>query len=257
MTSTFIDTHCHLDECQDPADSVRRAALSGVVIVAVTESPAGFARMLRAFGDRKNVRVALGLHPMALPSLGRPGVAAFLRDLPSTRYVGEVGLDFSRSDRAMCRQQTRVFEEILAAPTAASRVWSVHSRRAESEVTSLLEAAKVPAVLHWFSGSKAQLERAVASGLYFSVNGAMLGSARGSALVEAMPRDLVLTETDAPYVETRNSRRDPLDVVAVVDGLARAWRTEPEEAREIVFANMASLFSRTASQVEVEPIAAT
>ena len=227
MTGRFIDAHCHLDQCHDPVDTVRRAALSGVVIVAVTEAPAENTSMVAAFGDRKHVRVALGLHPLALPTLGRPGVSQFLRDLPSARYVGEVGLDFSGSDPALQRQQVRAFEEILAAPTANTSVWSVHSRRAEQEAIGVLESAKVPAVMHWFSGSKALIDRAASVGLYFSVNAAMLGSARGRSLIEAMPRDRVLTETDAPYVETTNGRRDAIDVVGVVGALARVLGCSP------------------------------
>jgi TatD DNase family protein len=183
---------------------------------------------------------------MALPEIGRPAINQFLRDLPSTRYVGEVGLDFSRSDLGLRRQQVRVFEEILAAPTAKSSLWSIHSRRAEAEVIALLESFGVPAVLHWFSGSKALVERAATGGLYFSVNAAMLASARGRSLIEAMPPNRVLTETDAPYVETSNGRRDAVDVVAVVDALARVWGVPAAEAQQTVFANMTVAFSRTA-----------
>lgn len=216
------------------------------MIVAVTESPDGYRRMKAAFGSSNNVRVALGLHPMAVPALGRRAVDQFVRALPSTDYVGEVGLDFSRSDPAMRRQQVRVLEEILAAPSARSSLWSVHARRAEGDVIERIEAAHVPAILHWFSGTKAHLDRAVAAGIYFSVNAAMVGSGRGRGLIEAMPRDRVLTETDSPYVQTENSRRDPTDIVSIVDRLAQLWMTTPAEVRDLVFANMARAFAARA-----------
>jgi TatD DNase family protein len=243
VRSRFLDTHCHLDECRDPDGSVRHADQAGIVILAVTESPDGYQRMKTAFGGRSHVRIALGLHPMAMPALGRRAVEQFLRILPDADYVGEVGLDFSRTDPGMRRQQVRVFEEILAAPSARSSLWSVHSRRAGAEVIERLEGARVPAILHWFTGTKAEVERASASGLFFSVNAAMVGSARGRSLIEAMPVDRVLTETDAPYVETANGRRDPSDVIGVVDALARLWRVTPDDARDKVFANMARAFA--------------
>ena len=254
--STYLDTHCHLDEVQDPAGSVRRAAQAGVVIVAVTESPAGFERMTAAFGSRANVRVALGLHPMAIPTLGRRAVDQFLRALPSTDYVGEVGLDFSRTDQGLRRQQVRVFEEFLAAPSARAALWSVHARRAEGEVIERLEAARVPAIMHWFSGTKAHLERAASAGIFFSINAAMVASARGRSLIEAMPRDHVLTETDSPYIGTANGRRDATDVVAIVDQLAKVWKTTPVEARDSIFDNMARAFARrspTSASLEERP----
>jgi TatD DNase family protein len=241
VSSTFVDAHCHVDQCRGPSDAVRRAVQSNVAVVAVTESPSGYLRAKSALGGRSMVRIALGLHPMALPSLGRSAVGQFLGALPGTDYVGEVGLDYSTSDAGLRREQTRVFEEILAAPSARSSLWSVHSRRAAAETIERLEAARVPAILHWFTGSKALAERAVAAGLYFSVNLAMTESDRGRSLVAALPRERVLTETDAPFVSS--GRQEPTDVIAVVDRLARTWSLGREEARDVLFENMARAFA--------------
>lgn len=246
MSSVFLDTHCHLDECHDPAGSVRHAQQAGVVVVAVTETPAGYAKMKAAFGGRSNIRVALGLHPMAISQLGQRAVDAFLQALPSTDYVGEVGLDFSRSDPPARRRQIEVLEEMLAAPSARSSLWSVHSRRAAGETIDLLLAAQVPAILHWFTGSNAELERAATGGLFFSINAAMVSSARGKGLIAAMPRERVLTETDSPYVETTNGRRDPSDVIGVVDRLAQLWEMRADETRDMVFVNMTRAFAQRA-----------
>ena len=212
-----------------------------MIVVAVTESPGDYLRIRARFGSNSHVRVALGLHPVAVPTLGQRAVTQFLDLLPTTDYVGEVGLDFTTSDAGLRRSQVRALEEILSAPTARSSLWSVHSRRAAADVIGPLEAARVPAVLHWFAGSPVQAERAAAAGLYFSVNLGMVGSSRGRALIEAMPRDRVLTETDAPYVAA--GRLEPTDVVTVVDRLARIWHLDSGEAKDLVFSNMAMAFA--------------
>jgi TatD DNase family protein len=242
VRSRFLDAHCHLDECPDPADVARRAAEANIIVVAVTESPARFLRMKSRFSGNSSLRLAIGLHPMALPALGQPAVAQFLSVLPSTDYVGEVGLDFSTTDPGMRRQQVRVLDELLAAPSARSSLWSIHSRRADAEAIARLDAARVPAILHWFTGSKTMAERAATAGLYFSVNAAMINSGRGLSLIEAMPRERVLTETDAPYVA--RGRRDPTDVVGVVDRLAQMWHLDRDEAQDLVFGNMARVFAQ-------------
>jgi TatD DNase family protein len=153
----------------------------------------------------------------------------------------------------MRRQQVRVLEEFLAAPSARSALWSVHARRAETEVVERLEAAGVPAIMHWFSGTKANLERAAAAGLFFSVNAAMDNSARGRGLIEAMPRDRVLTETDSPYVQTSDARRDPTDVVAIAGALARVWKLTPPEVCDLIFENMTRAFAARAAKPAPEP----
>jgi TatD DNase family protein len=55
------------------------------------------------------------------------------------------------------------------------------------------------AVLHWFTGTKAEARRAAALGCYFSINAEMMYSGRGRALVAELPMDRLLTETDGPF----------------------------------------------------------
>src|SRR3546814_17537329 len=55
-------------------------------------------------------------------------------------------------------------------------------------------------VLHWFTGSKADVRRAVDRGCYFSVNEGMLASATGLRVMREIPIDRVLTETDGPFL---------------------------------------------------------
>lgn len=119
--------------------------------------------------------------------------------MPNGDYVGEVGLGYSPAGKPSQAAQVRVLDEILDSPSAIRKVWSFHARRAETDVISKVEASGVPGILHWYTGPTALIERACAAGLYFSVNLAMLSSASGPRVVSALPRDRVLTETDAPF----------------------------------------------------------
>ena len=78
---------------------------------------------------------------------------------------------------------------------------TVHSRRATSDVISILSGINPKVVLHWFTGTSKELNRAADSGFFFPVNNAMLNSEAGRALVLQMPRQRVLTETDGPFVQ--------------------------------------------------------
>ena len=96
---------------------------------------------------------------------------------------------------------------------------SIHSRGAASQVLDALEQhpGAGTAILHWFSGTTRELERAVSLGCWFSIGPAMLRSNRGRALASAMPLDRLLTETDAPF--TRDGD-DPLMPWQAYDCLA-------------------------------------
>ncbi len=241
--SLFVDSHCHLDRFDDPPGVLAAAERADVVTVAVTELPSRF-QLLRTQlrGDR--VRIALGFHPLAVPRNVAHELSLFARFLERTDYVGEVGLDYSQHGRDSARRQRYVFERILSLPGMRTKVLTVHSRRAEKETVDLLAAFGVTAILHWYSGPHGQIERALAAGLYFSVNGAMLRSNNGRRIIAALPRDRVVTETDAPYTKTGSRPSEPRDVPAVVAELARAWSMGTTEARDSVYATMSKIHAR-------------
>lgn len=241
---SLIDAHCHLDQFPDPVSAARAAAHAGIVVVAVTENPTRYFAAARLFAGRPNVRVALGLHPLWAIRSSKADVQAFIDQMPNVDYVGEVGLDYSSAGKPSQATQVRVLDEILDAPGAIRKVWSLHARRAETEVIAKVEASGVAGILHWYTGPTALIERACSAGLYFSVNLAMLSSASGTRIVSALPRDRVLTETDAPFAKAPSARGDPTDISRLVDALARAWHLSRDEARDQVFANMAAVFAR-------------
>lgn len=237
----YIDTHCHIDQYRAPQEILKSAEAADIVTVAVTELPSSFQRLALRLGSRRLVRVALGLHPLRAGTATPMELALFSELLDQTDYVGEVGLDGSKAGRASLRAQVKVFERLLQQPRLKSKVLTVHSRGAELETIERLSQAGVTAILHWYSGALKHIDTAVAAGLWFSVNPAMLRSQNGQRIVAALPRDRVVTETDGPYAKLGGRACEPKDIPSVVTGLARVWREEPDRARERVFENMAAI----------------
>jgi TatD DNase family protein len=231
----MIDLHCHLDLYPDPASIVRKCRDRGIYVLSVTTTPKAWRGTLRLARDCPRIRTALGLHPQ-LAHERAAEIALFEGLLPEARYVGEIGLDGSPEFKAHWRIQSSVFDRALwATARAGGRVMSIHSRRATDEVLDALQAhpdAGLP-VLHWFSGTKRQLERAIAMGCWFSVGPAMLRSKKGSELAAAMPRDRVVTETDGPFATTGQRLLEPSDVQSAASSLGHIWNDEAEvvEAR--------------------------
>jgi TatD DNase family protein len=89
-----IDTHCHLDLYRRPTDVADQANRAGVLTVAVTNLPSAFDRAQPHVRQFKNLRLALGLHPI-LAKQHSAERARFEELTESTSYIGEVGLDFS------------------------------------------------------------------------------------------------------------------------------------------------------------------
>lgn len=243
----MIDFHCHLDLYPDPEREAREAAASGVYVLSVTTTPRAWAKTVQLATGRKRIRTALGMHPQ-LAHERHGELPLFEELLPRARYVGEVGLDGGSEHREHAAIQGRVFSTVLAlSARMGGRILSVHSRRAVDEVLDRLAVAPdagVP-ILHWFSGSAGQLRRAVAAGCWFSVGPAMLRGEKGRALVQAMPRDRVLTETDGPFTGRPGTPLRPADAWKALDQLAPMWNMTNDEAAAQLLGNLRVLGSST------------
>ena len=125
------------------------------------------------------------------------------------------------------------------------KVISIHSRRAAKDVLDQLdcyEQIKTP-VLHWFSGSQSQLERAIGRGCWFSVGPAMLAGAKGRDLVVGMPDDKILLETDGPFAQVRRQGLNPWDITTALGPIADLWDVTKHEAQQRIEANERALLA--------------
>ncbi|GAA3229272.1 TatD family hydrolase [Pseudonocardia petroleophila] len=253
MTATLIDTHCHIDAYNDPVSVLDQAAARGVQIVAVTEGPGAYRRLRTRLGRREGVHVALGFHPLRVGNVAPYDLARFFRLLPQTSWIGEIGLDFSRSGVATKKQQLKVFEAILSDPQVRTRPLTVHSRGAERETVARLAQAQVNAILHWYTGPLSVVDDALAAGLWFSVNPAMTRSAKIAAVLQRIPAERVLLETDGPYSRCNNRPTVPVDIKTTVRHLAQLWGISSEDAEATISRNQQGLLGRDTTVRSVEP----
>ncbi len=239
----MIDFHCHLDLYPDPAAVAAGCRDRGDHVLSVTTTPKAWRGTAALTKGSPRIRTALGLHPQIAHE--RHGeLPLFEAILAETRYVGEVGLDGMPELRPHQEVQRRCFERILRACAAAGgRVLTVHSRRAAEAVLDAWEGQREAGtmVLHWFTGSRLELERASALGCWFSVGPAMIRSARGREMLAFMPPDRVLTETDGPFARGRDGPLAPGDVADAVAACGSAWRVRPDEAADRIASNLRRL----------------
>jgi TatD DNase family protein len=234
----LVDTHAHIDASGGTSSLAPPEPGRTTAVIGVTNLPRHYVRLRTIRHER--IRWALGMHP-AQPHPPE-AVDEFLDLAPDCDAIGEIGLDGTPADSphavTMTRQRDE-FERILAHPAAQSRVVSIHSRRAVPAVVEHLQRTPVPgAVLHWFAGTPRQARSAAETGAFFSVNRRML---RNRDLIEALPRDRVLLETDAPHA---GKTVRPGQVWPVLEALAAVWDIAAEAAEDQVRANQAALPGR-------------
>lgn len=246
------DTHCHLGWFSDPLRVASEAASSGLGALAVTVTPADYARLAERLSATPNVRVAAGLHPwwVRAPS----DVGPLLEVLPHQRWVGEVGLDASARHVATWSAQLAAFELIsrTCAETSAAeapKVLSVHVVRAAGEALDVLErtraASRCRCVMHWFSGASDELWRAARLGCWFSFGERALATRRGREYARVVPEERLLAETDLPQGPGSPGGAGELEASLrrVETGIAAARGMDPEDARALLAKNAARLVS--------------
>lgn len=244
----MIDLHCHLDLYPEPLKIIRQIAIKQSFVLAVTTTPMALKGTQSLTKSVPQIQVSVGLHPELVAS--RSGEISKTCDLiKSTAFVGEIGLDGSKKHRATLPIQRRAFEEILhACELHGGRIMTIHSRNATTLVLDHLDAhpGSGTPVLHWFSGSKAELTRAIKMGCWFSVGPAMLRGAKGRALTSLMPINRVLTETDGPLARSGGESLMPWDVRIAEEQLAGIWGVPFPKAREVLNRNLMTLVGHKA-----------
>jgi TatD DNase family protein len=241
--TSYVDSHCHLDIFPDPIRTLDDAP--NTIVIAVSELPSRYRLLSARFRRDRRVRVALGLHPLRAATAGPLEEGQLIRQLATAEYVGEVGLDFSKHGRDSKDAQLRIFDRLLAEPVLKHKVVTVHSRGAERVTIERLSEAGVVGVLHWYTGPPTLVDQALAAGLYFSVNPAMLRTEKGQQTIASLPRERVLTESDGPFAKIRGHNAAPSDMPSVIAHLARTWGAKPDDVRRAVHDNLAALYAAT------------
>ncbi len=239
----MIDFHCHLDLFPDPAAIAKECHDRGVYVLSVTTTPSAWTGTDALAKGSDRIKTALGMHPQ-LAHERHSELALFDQLLSQTRYVGEIGLDGAPEFKKHWEMQLRVLEHVLASCSrVGDRIMSLHSRRAVKPVLDHLERYPQAgtAVLHWFSGSVRDLDRAIELNCWFSVGPAMLRSERGRACVKQMPRERILTESDGPFAQLDGSPVFPWQMDEAIVALSEIWGISQGEVSRTLDGNLRRL----------------
>ena len=258
----LIDTHAHLDLPQFEADRdavIERAQAAGVKVIVNAGADLESSRRAVALAEQHpGVYAGVGVHPHDAKTLDGEVLAA-LRELarqPKVVAVGEIGLDFYRNLSPQDVQR-RAFQAQLAWAARLGKPVIVHDREAHAEVLKALTSwaaglmrsplAGRVGVLHSFSGDLSMAEQAIELGFYISISGPVTyqNARRLAEIVQALPLDRLLVETDCPYLTPhphRGKRNEPAYVRLVAEKIAAIKGLTLDEVAATTTANARRLF---------------
>lgn len=247
----LFDTHCHLhfdDFEQDLEAVVGRAFDSGVRGVLVPSVDLASSIRSSSIAGEHGLWSAAGFHPNHLDeaSDGAFREVAALSLLPQAAAVGETGLDFYR-DRFPRDVQTDWFQRHIGLASDLRLPLVVHSRGAEREVLDIIpEKPGFPVILHSWCGSDEVTALAVKRGFYFGITGAATyRKSQVASNLRLMPREMVLCETDAPFLPPaphRGGRNEPAFCTLTAARIALEWNLPVGETLSVLWENSLRAF---------------
>lgn len=243
--SWYVDAHCHLDLLKDIQLNVSKEDSLPVKSISVTNAPFIFEHSNRLFNGSKNIRVALGMHPELVSQYGNQ-IDLFTRMIDNTKYIGEIGLDGSTRFKESFDYQKKVLIEILRlCRKTDKKILTIHTRNAATETIELIKKhlfnSDCKVIFHWYSGSVDDLKVAIRNQFYFSVNHKMISTDKGKQIIMAIPKHLLLTETDAPFSFDQSIRSRLESLEKTVNGISAIRKTDISEMKDQIYNNFKSL----------------
>ena len=248
----MIDSHAHLTDkryngAAEIAASLQNDGLEAVITVGYdTASSTAAVKFAEA---HENIYAAVGIHPTDFTHENSlDGVLALCGSKKVVAY-GEIGLDYYWNEPAR-DIQIKWFKTQLDAAISAGLPIIIHSRDCDGDIMPILKdfAPKIKdgLVMHCFSSSAEMAAEYVKLGFYVSFAGPVTykNAKRGDA-IRAVPDELLLAETDCPYLTPhphRGKLNYPAYVRYVIEKLAEERSSTFAEVEKITADNAKRLF---------------
>lgn len=261
----YFDTHSHIHFPQfdvDRADVIERMQNAGVWTILVGTNDAT-SRSAIALAEKYSFMYAtIGVHPTEFENFTKTHYET-LSKKTKVVAVGECGLDYFRRDIAKeyvtePKRQQDLFEAQIRFAVEHNKPLMMHIRpssgstNAHDDAIAILDRYKneygdaLRGTVHFFTSSKQIAKKYLEMNFSVSIPGVVTFDKELEEVVQYIPLESILSETDSPYAAPephRGKRNEPVYVQQVVHAIARIKKVTDERARTQLFVNAARLFN--------------
>lgn len=204
MNKFNMDSHMHFDLYKNRQDVLNYIEENKSYTIAVTNLPDLYKKYFEEKWNYKYVKLALGFHPELVSQYGGQ-IEIFKEYFSTTRFIGEVGLDYSLKSFESQKKQRVIFKQIIdLCKKDRNKIKSVHTRKAESDCLDILDGFTGKVILHWYSGNLENLKTGINRGYFFSINQQMIMNQKGRNIIDMIPINQIVIESDAPFTAGLN-----------------------------------------------------
>jgi TatD DNase family protein len=247
----FFDTHCHLSTFKDiPAVMAKARAHAVKYILAVSMYYQDNWTVLDLAKAYPEVIPALGIHPIEAANLS--GGETKLEPIKklivenNIRVIGEIGLDhYFIKEKPLWKNQEAIFHYFLELAAQNRLAVNLHGKDAEGKLFSILSEYDLDlVVVHWFAGGPELIKEGIDRGYYFSVTPAVSYSDKMQKVVELVPIEHLLSESDGPvkYKGQVPVIGEPALMEDVIREIARIKQQNSHEIEQVLYETAKRLF---------------
>jgi len=249
----YFDTHAHYDDKrfnEDRDEILGSMRDEGVTLILNSASSLRSAKFSLKMADRYPfVYASVGVHPHDVKSMSDDTVSELevLLSHPKAMAVGEIGLDFHYDFSPRDVQRARFREQLELARRVGKPV-IIHERESVKDTLDIIRDYRdLTGVFHCFSGSWETAKIILDMGWYLSFTGVITFSNARRALevLEKMPGDRIMLETDCPYLApepVRGRRNSSLNLKYIAQKIADVRGISVEEVAALTMENGLSFF---------------
>ena len=254
----YFDTHAHYDDDKFIED--REEVLEKIFNAGVTRcinmgcDIESSKKAIEIANTHDFIYVAVGLHPEEIPQSEEEMWKTILqiKDLAIQNKkvvaIGEIGLDYYWNKENIEMQKQAFIKQIELANELNLPV-SIHTRDAIDDMISIIRKYKIEnsGVLHCCPFNRELVKHGLENGLYIGFGGTSTfkNSRNAKEIVNMVPDDRILIETDSPYLSPepkRGTRNDSSNLQYIVEKLAEYKNIAPEKMAKLTYENATRLF---------------
>lgn len=254
----YFDIHSHLtfdDFATDREDIIAKMREEGIGTITVGTDLGTSRASVELAQKHPHLFATVGIHPTHGEAFDEEAFSK-LAENPKVVAIGECGLDYFRidaDDQETKEAQKNIFESHIVLALKHDLPLMIHARPKKGSMDAYEDVldilSKYPGArgnMHFFVGDVATAQRFLDIGFTMSFDGPITFSHDYDETIKAIPEDMLMAETDAPFASPepfRGRRNEPLYVVHVVEALARIRGVELEAFKATIVRNAQRAFN--------------
>lgn len=251
----IFETHAHYDDEkfeEDRDELLKSLQEKGIgYVVNVGASLFSTKASLELAEQYEYVYAAVGVHPNETEELNEENFAwlSNVADKPKVVAIGEIGLDYYWKEPEP-QVQKIWFERQMELAREKNLPMIIHSREAAKDTLDMIKSCdggSIGGVIHCYSYSVEMAKQYLDMGFYLGIGGVVTfpNAKKLREVVEYMPLDQIVLETDCPYlapVPNRGKRNSSLNLKYVAAKIAELKKIPEEEVIEVTYHNAKRMY---------------